>query len=161
MKQFWVKFANLAAIIAILYGYQLTLSLHESMDETARLSAELAEASAKYQTARRQAQEKADAEKETSADEDDGPYRDGTYTGEADGYGGPVSVEVTVAQGNIADISVVSAKGEDPAYLSMAETVLDMMMERQSADVDAVSGATFSSAGIINAAAAALGKAGK
>ena len=86
-------------------------------------------------------------------------YKDGTYTGEAEGYGGTIQVEVTLAGDEITSINVVSAPGEDSAYLSQAESVIDSILSAQSTDVDTVSGATFSSTGILNAVDAALGKA--
>ena len=86
-------------------------------------------------------------------------YKDGTYTGEAEGYGGMIQVEVTLAGDEITSINVVSAPGEDSAYLSQAESVINSVISAQSTDVDTVSGATFSSTGILNAVDAALGKA--
>ena len=50
-------------------------------------------------------------------------------------------------------------QGEDSAYLSQAESVIDSILSAQSTDVDTVSGATFSSTGILNAVDDALGKA--
>ena len=86
-------------------------------------------------------------------------YKDGTYTGEAEGYGGTIQVEVTLAGDEITSINVVSAPGEDSAYLSQAESVINSVISSQSTDVDTVSGATFSSTGILNAVDEALGKA--
>lgn len=89
-----------------------------------------------------------------------GRYRDGTYQGSARGFGGTVTVEVTVEDGYISDIQVVSADGEDAAYYNMAIDLLDSIIADQSSDVDVVSGATYTSNGIIGAAKEALGKAG-
>ena len=100
----------------------------------------------------------ADAEDTATADSDN-VYKDGTYTGEAEGYGGTIQVEVTLTGDEITSINVVSAPGEDSAYLSQAESVIDSILSAQSTDVDTVSGATFSSTGILNAVDAALGKA--
>lgn len=86
-------------------------------------------------------------------------YKDGTYTGEAEGYGGTIQVEVTLAGDEITSINIVSAPGEDSAYLSQAESVINSVISAQSTDVDTVSGATFSSTGILNAVDEALGKA--
>lgn len=86
-------------------------------------------------------------------------YKDGTYTGEAEGYGGTIQVEVTLAGDEITSINVVSAPGEDSAYLSQAESVINSVISSQSTDVDTVSGATFSSIGILNAVDEALGEA--
>ena len=61
----------------------------------------------------------------------------------------------------ITDISIVSAEKEDGAYLSMAEDIIPTIIDAQSADVDTISGATFSSTGIKNAVAQALKEAAK
>lgn len=86
-------------------------------------------------------------------------YKDGTYEGTGIGFGGEITVSVTVADGRVTDITVLSADGEDPAYYNQALAVLDKIVSTQSAEVDTVSGATFSSTGLIDATADALGKA--
>ena len=88
-----------------------------------------------------------------------GGYKDGTYEGTGMGFGGEITVSVTVADGKVAEITVLSADGEDPAYYDQALAVLDEIVSAQSTEVDTVSGATFSSTGLIDAAAYALGKA--
>jgi len=70
-------------------------------------------------------------------------------------------LEVTITDGRIADIQILSAEGEDGAYFSMAENMIPTVLERQSPEVDTISGATFSSNGIRNAMKQALGKAGE
>ena len=90
-----------------------------------------------------------------------GSYEDGIWKGEAQGFGGVIQVEVTVEGGSITDISIVSAEKEDGAYLSMAEDIIPTIIDAQSADVDTISGATFSSTGIKNAVAQALEEAAK
>lgn len=86
-------------------------------------------------------------------------WKDGTYEGTGIGFGGEITVSVTVADGKVTDITVLSADGEDPAYYNQALAVLDKIVSAQSTEVDTVSGATFSSTGLIDAAADALGKA--
>ena len=66
---------------------------------------------------------------------------------------------MTLSGDEITSINVTSAPGEDSAYLSQAESVIDSIISTQSTDVDTVSGATFSSTGILNAVDEALGKA--
>ena len=83
-------------------------------------------------------------------------YKDGTYVGSAQGYGGTVSVEVTIENGSIAKIEPISHGGEDAAYWDMAVAVIPQIIESQGASADTVSGATFSSTGIINAVIEAL-----
>lgn len=101
--------------------------------------------------------EEADAEEES--DDSENVYKDGTYTGSAQGFGGTITVQVTLASDEITDIQVTSAPGEDSAYLSQGEGVISSIISAQSTDVDTVSGATFSFTGIINAVVDALGKA--
>ena len=95
------------------------------------------------------------------SESDDSNYKDGTYQGEAEGFGGTVAVEVTVEKGKITAVEIVSAQKEDGAYLSMAKDIIPKIIEAQSADVDTISGATFSSTGIKNASQEALEKAVK
>ena len=102
--------------------------------------------------------EEADAADTEESDDSENVYKDGTYTGSAQGFGGAITVQVTLAN-EITDIQVTSAPGEDSAYLSQGESVISSIISAQSTDVDTVSGATFSSTGIINAVVDALGKA--
>ena len=67
-----------------------------------------------------------------------------------------ITVLVTVENGTISEIEITSADGEDKAYLSMAEDIIPKIIEAQSADVDTVSGAMFSSTGIRDAVSEAL-----
>ena len=152
MKSLLVRFINVAVIAIAIVGYNGILTNREKTDEIAKLDAQLeSEKLARKNEEEQVAQGKS---KDTQADAD--AYKDGTYEGEADGFGGPIQVKVTVENGEITDIEVVSAEKEDGAYLTMAMDVIPNLIEAQSADVDTISGATFSSTGIINAVEAAL-----
>ena len=85
-------------------------------------------------------------------------YLDGIYTAEAMGFEGEITVQVTVAEDKITDITLLSAEDEEE-YLSMAKQVIPAILEGQNPNVDAVSGATYSSTGILNAVKLALAKA--
>lgn len=85
-----------------------------------------------------------------------GAYKDGTYEGEAQGYGGLVKVSVVVSGGAITSVGVLDHSGEDDAYWSMAEALIPKIIEAQSTGVDTVTGATFSSNGILNGVDKAL-----
>ena len=85
-------------------------------------------------------------------------YLDGIYTAEAMGFEGAITVQVTVAEDKITDITLLSAEDEEE-YLSRAKQVIPAILEGQSPNVDAVSGATYSSTGILNAVKLALAKA--
>lgn len=82
--------------------------------------------------------------------------KDGTYKGSANGYGGKVTVNVTVSKKTMTAIDVVSAPGETDSFFQRAKGVIDEMLTAQSTDVDVVSGATYSSNGIIGAVKNAL-----
>ena len=85
-------------------------------------------------------------------------YLDGIYTAEATGFEGQITVQVTVAEDKITDITILSAEDEEE-YLSRAKQVIPAILEGQSPNVDTVSGATYSSTGILNAVKLALAKA--
>lgn len=88
-----------------------------------------------------------------------GRWRDGEYTGSAMGMNADITVRVTVKDGSIADIEIISQK-DDPEYFSDSLIVIEWMLEANDTDVDTVSGATYSSGGIIDAVADALKEAG-
>ena len=88
-----------------------------------------------------------------------GTWKDGTYTGSGKGFGGTISVKVTVKDGKISAIDVTSASGETAFYFSKAKGIIPKMISGQTTNVDAASGATYSSNGIITAVRNALSKA--
>ena len=144
MREFWVRLVSMLAIVGVLLGYNSVLDVRAKEDEIARLSAQVA------------GNGQSDSGNGGSTN-----YKDGTYTGEADGFGGTIQVEVKIEKSKIAEINVISAEKEDGAYLSMAKDIIPKIIDAQSADVDTVSGATFSSTGIKNASEQALEEAVK
>lgn len=83
------------------------------------------------------------------------PYKDGTYYGTGEGYKGDIKVSVTISNKTIREIVVTDTK-DDEAFFSRAKSVLNSILNKQSTSVDTVSGATFSSTGLIDAVNAAL-----
>lgn len=148
MKEFIVRLFSLLAIVGVLFGYNEVLDVRAKDEEIAKLNAQLEVQSS-------------GAGSDSESGSDSAGYKDGTYTGEADGFGGTVAVEVTVKDGKIEAVEVTSAEKEDSAYLAMAEDIIPKIIEAQSAEVDTISGATFSSTGIKNAAEQALEQAVK
>lgn len=144
MREFWVRLVSMLAIVGVLLVYNSVLDVRAKEDEIARLSAQVA------------GNGQSDSENGGSTN-----YKDGTYTGEADGFGGTIQVEVKIEKNKIVEINVISAEKEDGAYLSMAKDMIPKIIDAQSADVDTISGATFSSTGIKNASEQALEKAVK
>lgn len=95
---------------------------------------------------------------EIAAVQDASAYKDGTYYGTGKGFAGNIKVKVDIAGGKISAISIVSTKDGD-SYVKNASSLLDTIVEKQSTNVDTVSGATFSSRGIIAAVRSALSQA--
>lgn len=95
---------------------------------------------------------------EIAAVQDAAAYKDGTYYGTGKGFAGTMKVKVDIAGGKIASISIVSTKDGD-SYVKSASSLIDTIVEKQSTNVDTVSGATFSSRGIISAVRSALSQA--
>ena len=90
--------------------------------------------------------------------EDAAAYKDGTYYGSGTGFGGPLKVMVEISGGKIASIQIVeNSDGSD--YISKAVSLIDSIIAKQSTNVDTVSGATYSSVGIIQAVRDALSQA--
>lgn len=88
--------------------------------------------------------------------EESGSWKDGIYYGSGTGFGGTIKVAVSVQDGRIVSIEIQSASGEGSSYLSQAKAVIDRIISQQSLNVDTVSGATYSSRGIIRAVRNAL-----
>lgn len=85
---------------------------------------------------------------------------DGTYVGVADGFGPDLTVEVVVEKGAIASVLVTDHNEEKKEFWGVpVEEIPLAIVEAQSTDVDIVSGATYTSVGIMNAVEDALSKA--
>lgn len=90
--------------------------------------------------------------------------RDGTYTGSAANTRyGPVQVQITVSGGSITDVQVPeypSSNGRDQQINARAlPTLIDETIQAQSAQVDMVSGATYTSTGYRTSLQSALDQA--
>lgn len=85
-------------------------------------------------------------------------YKDGTYTGTAGGFNGDITVSVTIKDGSIFAIDVTDQK-DTPSYWERAKVIIPEIISANGTEgIDAVSGATYSSQGIINAVNNALAK---
>ena len=85
-----------------------------------------------------------------------GKYKDGTYYGTGNGYRGEVKVKVIVDKGSITSITIESYKDDDQFFNKAKNTIINNIITTQSTDVATVSGATYSSKGIISAVINAL-----
>ena len=85
-------------------------------------------------------------------------YKDGTFTGSAQGYNGPVTVKVTIQNDKITAVSVVSHTEDEP-FWSEAKGVIGKIVSSNSTGVDSITGATTSSDAIKSAVKNAMSKA--
>ena len=90
--------------------------------------------------------------------DDAGKYKDGVYEGTGTGFAGEIKVLVTIAGGSITNIEITKT-GDGTAYIKKASALISNIINNQNTDVDTVSGATYSSVGIISAVRDALAKA--
>jgi uncharacterized protein with FMN-binding domain len=130
-KHFLMRFVNLCLIIGICFAYQSIASVRaEKEAEIAQKNKETAVAGTKW--------------------------KDGTYEGSGTGFGGTITVSVSITDGVMEHIEILEASGEDTAYLDNAKKIIQTMTEKQDFNVDVASGATYSSKGIIEAVQNAL-----
>ena len=149
-RNFLLRAVNLMLIVVLLVQYQrIAVVRAAAVAERQQQIAEVESWNAEVLQAE-QAEEEQQAES---------GYRDGAYEGTGLGFGDDITVSVTIQDGKMTDITVVSADGEDKPYYKQAIAVLDEMLTTQSTEVDAVAGATLTAEGLIEAVADALGKA--
>ncbi len=138
-RSFLIKCVNAAAVVGVVVAYNTWAYgvLANDMAVTARMEEE--------------------AEAARAASDVRGPYAtDGDFSGSAQGYGGTVTTSVTIENGYIIGIDAIEHSGETEAYFEQAESLIQDILETQGTNVDTVSGATFSSAAIINGTNEAL-----
>jgi uncharacterized protein with FMN-binding domain len=152
VSNFFAKLAGLLLTAAALAGYQTAALQWAQAAQANEQAVAAADAYNRQVTALEQAQN--DAEQESL-------YLDGVYQGSGTGFGGEIVVSVTVEGGEIVSVEALSHDGEDDAYFSLAQSMLPEMTARQTWAVDSVSGATFSSSGLLEAAENAIRQAVK
>ncbi len=150
MKNLIIKISCMALILVMFAEYNAVTATRLANEKVEQVKAEQAVQTAGSGT------EAAGAAQTAAGGASGAGYKDGTYVGSAQGYGGTVSVEVTIENGSITKIEPIAHGGEDAAYWDMAVAVIPQIIESQGANADTVSGATFSSTGIINAVIEAL-----
>ena len=146
MRQFVIKWINLIVIAVVLTSYQKYA--------TAR-----ADLVAAHEAEEKKAQdlEREYARMVEEAQESSSGLKDGIWKATGQGFGGDITLQVSIKDHKITRVEILSAQGEDPEYLSMAETLLSEIVDAQTADgLDTITGATFSSRGILAAAEQAL-----
>lgn len=82
--------------------------------------------------------------------------KDGSYIGESAGLKGLIQVEVEVKDGKIADVIILDNNETETIFESIEEYLIPDIIKNNSADVETVSGATTSSAAVLEAVKSAL-----
>lgn len=86
-----------------------------------------------------------------------GKYVDGSYTGEGQGATGTIKVEVKVEKGEIKEVKLVEHKETSTIVSGVEDNLLPEIIKNQSTEgIEAVSGATKSSEGVLEAVNKAL-----
>ena len=95
----------------------------------------------------------------TAAAEEGGKYTPGTYTGTAQGLESEVTVTMTFDETSITDV-VIDVSGETQGIgADIGDTMKEAILSAQSAQVDAVSGASITSNAVKTAAADCIAQA--
>lgn len=84
---------------------------------------------------------------------------DGTYTGEGQGHGGKIVLDLTITGGKITDITV-KENSETAGIADAMDVMGEQMILGNTLDVDTVAGATFTSNGFLEAVNDAFAKSG-
>ena len=157
-KNFTVRFLSLAVIAGALFSYNSVAAERHLLVEENENKISEAEAYNESIMALESAEGVSSGEN-TGIETGRSVYVDGIWEGTGMGFGGDINVAVTVEGGKITHVEILSAKSEDSAYLKMAEELTDHIVEEQNTEIDTISGATYSSGGILDAVSDALSKA--
>lgn len=155
-KNFLIRLFDLILVLGLLAGYQAVIYSRDKEAQIIELESQVNQLQGEKKEILEAAKSSGKFGTDGNSTGTGGTYKDGTYTGSAQGFGGEIKVKVTVSGQKISAINITEASGEDEAYLSMAKDIINTMVDQQTVDVDTVSGATYSSTGIKNAVTQAL-----
>ena len=100
-----------------------------------------------------QEEKKQETEETEQAKKGNFDLADGFYKGSGTGFAGTVSVSVEIKDKSIIAINILSTQ-DDEAFFNRAKSIINEVLKNQSTDlsgIDTVSGATYSSNGIVEA----------
>ena len=160
-KNFLIRLFDLILVLGLLAGYQAVIYSRDKEATIAELKSQVNQLQGEKEDILEAAKNSGKLGTDGVSAGQTGTYKDGTYTGSSQGFGGEIKVKVTVSGKKISAIDIIEAGGEDEAYLSMAEDIVKTILDKQTTEVDTISGATYSSTGIKNAVGQALEGAAK
>ena len=141
-KNFLIRLFDLILVLGLLAGYQAVIYSRDKEATIAELKSQVNQLQGEKEDILEAAKNSGKLGTDGASAGQAGTYKDGTYTGSSQGFGGEI-------------------KGEDEAYLSMAKDIVKTILDKQTTEVDTISGATYSSTGIKNAVGQALEGAAK
>lgn len=146
----------LAAVVGI--GAVVSLSDYTAPVYGSESEDELTETETIIESAGMESVEETEVENTEAAVVLDGAFdlADGTYEGSANGFSGKIKVSVVIKNQTIRSINILSNSDDEAFFNRAKEGVIAGIIAKQCTDVDTVSGATYSSRGIINAVKDAL-----
>ena len=147
MRVFIYKLLNVVLIATVILAYQ---NFAQKRDQ--KILAH------NKQVKQRQKEWELESKKLSGANEPE-RYKDGEYKGSGKGYGGNIEVSVSIKNGLIVSVKIVSARNETPDYIKEVASITEDIVDFQGTDVDVVSGATLSSNGVLDAVDEALSRA--
>lgn len=141
----------LAAVVGI--GAVVSLSDYTAPVYGSESEDELTETETIIESAGMESVEETEVENTEAAAVLDGAFdlADGTYEGSANGFSGKIKVSVVIKNQTIRSINILSNSDDEAFFNRAKEGVTASILAKQSTDVDTVSGATYSSRGIMNA----------
>lgn len=161
MKNIWKNISGivpviLAAVVGI--GAVVSLSDYTAPVYGSESEDELTETETIIESAGMESAEETEVENTEAAVVLDGAFdlADGTYEGSANGFSGKIKVSVVIKNQTIRSINILSNSDDEAFFNRAKEGVTASILAKQSTDVDTVSGATYSSRGIMNAVKDAL-----
>ncbi len=139
----------IAVSVALLVSTALVAAINASGEEASE--------KVENQKTAEQINEETDTINQSSALEE-AVLKDGTFYGEGMGNNGNIAVEVTVTDGKMSDI-VITKFSDDVEYFDVdtdGKELIDRILDAQCCNVDMISGATYSSEGVLDAVEAAI-----
>jgi uncharacterized protein with FMN-binding domain len=170
VKKIVLWFMSTLTVVTLLFGYHTSTSTSSAAAANAESSVVApvssgATAAASTPSASSSTASPSTASSSSSSSSGSSTATTSTVTGDAASTKyGPVQVEITVADGTITDVSVIdypSNNGKDRQINARAlPTLVQETLDAQSADIDMVSGATYTSDGYVESLQSALDQVG-
>ena len=154
MKKEITKKQFIAGLIALVLSVALLLGM-EAVERKAAVPAAEEPAAESTEAAAPAEPASASASADTA-----GEFQAGVYTATANGFGGPVDVTLTVGDaGGITNVEITGDAETPDVGGAAIPTLASRILDAQSAEIDGVSGATFTSQAVLEAAANAIAQA--